>query len=86
MRDIKPLLSGSNKSFICYLFGPSSPACCPAASPAAASPAPARPPAATARAAQVSEIDVQLGCDVVGWFAEVVLSGLITGLEAKGVS
>lgn len=86
VRDIKTFAVCSNKSSICYLFGPSSPACCPAASPTAASPAPTWSPAAAARAAQVSEVDVQLGCDVVGWFAEVVVSGLVPGLEVRGVS
>lgn len=77
---VRDVAVGGNKSSICYLFGPSSPACRPAASPAAASPAPTRSPAPAARASQVSEIDVQLGCDVVGWFAEVVVAGLVTGL------
>lgn len=75
---------GSDDSLYCYLFRTSSPACCPASSPATASPAPASSPTPATGAAQVSEIDLQLGCDVVGWFAEVVVAGLIgVGLQMR---
>ena len=71
-------------AFIVYLFGTSSPARCPAGSTATASPAPTSSPTPATGAAQVSEIDLQLGCDVVGWFAEVVVAGLIrVGLQIR---
>lgn len=81
--DTKPLLLAVKTSFYCYLFGTSSPACRPAASPAAASPAPASAPTPAARAAQVSKVDLQLRCDVVGWFAEVVITGLVSVARLK---
>lgn len=74
----KTFVAGSDNSFYCYLFGTSSPACCPGASPAAASPASASAPTPTAGAAQVSEVDLQLRCYVVGWFAEMVVTGLVS--------
>ncbi|TNN81538.1 hypothetical protein EYF80_008310 [Liparis tanakae] len=101
-----------NSSIYCYLFGPSSAACWPAASRAtsastststsassstctstctsttsttastpAASPATASSPAATPGAAQISKVDLQLRCDVVGRFAEVVVGGIIRGAQ-----
>lgn len=72
-------VAGSNNSFYRYLFGPSSPACCPAASCSARSPASARSPTPAAGATQVSKIDLQLRCDVICWFAEVVVTGLVRG-------
>lgn len=81
MRDTKPLLlAGTIASFCCcYLFGTSSPTCRPAASPAAASSASACAPTPATGAAQVSEVDLQLRCDVVGRFAEMVIAGLVSG-------
>lgn len=75
----KTFVAGNNNRFYCYLFGTSSPACRSAASPAAASPASASTPTPTPGAAQVSEVDLQLRCDVVGWFAEMVVTGLVSG-------
>lgn len=43
------------------------------AGPAPTPSAPPAPSAAAAGAAQVSKVDLQLGCDVVGGFAEVVI-------------
>lgn len=79
MRDTKPFVTGTNSSFYCYLVGPSSPACRPAASPAAAPSASARSPTPAAGAAKISKVDLQLRCDVVGWFAEMVVTGLVGG-------
>lgn len=66
--------------YCCYLFRASSPACHSAASPAAASPASARAATPAPWTAQVSEVDLQLRCYVVGWFAEMVIGGLVSGV------
>lgn len=81
VQNTKPLLSAVMAAgFFChYLFGTSSPACRPAASPAAASPPTTCAPTPATGAAKVSEVDLQLRCDVVGWFAEMVVTGLVSG-------
>lgn len=55
------------------LLRPASTTPCPISTSPAPSATPGAPPA-TPRASQISEVDLQLGGDVVSWFAEVVVA------------
>lgn len=55
------------------LLRPASTAPCPVSTSPAPSASPGAPPT-TPGASQISEVDLQLGGDVIGWFAEVVVA------------
>lgn len=62
-----------------HLVGPA-----PTAGTAPAAPAPSAPSAAAPGAAQVSKVDLQLGCDVVGGLAEVVIHYRVLSVGLPG--
>lgn len=56
----------------------------PTAGPAPTAPAPPAPSAAAPGAPQVPEVDLQLGRDVVGGLAEVVIHDRVLGVGLQG--
>lgn len=57
----------------------------PTAGPATTAPAPPAPSAPAPRAAQVSKVDLQLGCDIVCGLAEVMIHDRVLSVSLKQV-